>query len=168
MTKDHHQEGPGEQGGWPQRENALFGNPFQSSSILYHPYGLDGRLHDSGSISELGSQALGTDLFEYLMTEDHCVPLRITAVSSKTKFHKDLTSFIWDMRFCLLAPSWGHIPMSCLCTRACALCRPTNNINQPRRPLLTYTESFVKIWLHLAEILRCLTLWVMQTGIRGY
>ena len=38
MTKDHHQEGPGEQGemvqGWPRRENALFGNPFKFQSYF--------------------------------------------------------------------------------------------------------------------------------------
>ena len=46
------------------------------------------------------------------------------------------------------------------CTFSCVHVRlgmHTNIINQLRRPILTYAESFVKIWLHLADILRCVT-----------
>ena len=34
-------------------------------------------------------------------------------------------------------------------------CTRKNIINQLRRPIQKYTESFVKIWLHLVKIFRC-------------
>ena len=46
-----------------------------------------------------------------------------------------------------------HACFHAVCIHA-NICRPTTIINQLRRPNLKYAEIFVKIWLHLPEILR--------------
>ena len=63
------------------------------------------------------------------------------------------------VRICLhLADIWGFVYCpkfpACfrpLCMHKCT-CTPINNIYQSGRPILTYAESFMKIWLHLAKI----------------
>ena len=58
---------------------------------------------------------------------------------------------------------WGFVFCSKLCARFHVLCvhartcTCTNTFNQLRRPILKYAEDFMKIWLHLADILRCVT-----------
>ena len=66
---------------------------------------------------------------------------------NRTNFRKDLPTFDWDMMGYKL-----HAP----CAREC-LCAwmPANNFSQLRRLIFPFAEVFVKIWLHLAEILRC-------------
>ena len=65
------------------------------------------------------------------------------------KFCDDLTLFGKAMRVCSLLQV--HAGFQVLCMHAC-MCMPMDIINQLRRQTLTYTESFVKILLHLAEI----------------
>ena len=54
--------------------------------------------------------------------------------------------------FCSKLRACFHV----LCVQA-STCTRTNTFNQLRRPILKYAEDFMKIWLHLAEILRCVT-----------
>ena len=58
---------------------------------------------------------------------------------------------------CYTSQSSIHIFTCCACSHARASCTPKNNNNQLRRPIWAYAESFVKIWLQLTEILRCVT-----------
>ena len=53
----------------------------------------------------------------------------------------------------------GHKLPACLHTLGMRRCTwsPTNILNQPRRPIVTFAEITMKIWLHLAEIFRCVT-----------
>ena len=88
--------------------------------------------------------------------------------------HVSLWNFFWCIlyTYLMIVPSlvkiWVHFAekLRCvtlpklrahfhaLCVHA-STCTPTNIINQLRRLILIYTESFVNIWLNLAEILRC-------------
>ena len=59
---------------------------------------------------------------------------------------------IWRFVFC---PKWcARFYVLCMHARTCTC---TNIINQFRRQILNYTEGFMKIWLHLADILRFVT-----------
>ena len=42
----------------------------------------------------------------------------------------------------------------CACLHVACTCTPKNIIDQAGRPIFTFAENFVKICLHLAEILR--------------
>ena len=59
---------------------------------------------------------------------------------------------IWRFVFCPKLCARFHV--LCMHVRTCTC---TNIINQFRRPILNYTEGFMKIWLHLADILRFVT-----------
>ena len=67
-----------------------------------------------------------------------------------TEFHNNLTSFSWNIMVWILPPSNINISMRCVCMLAHS-CTLMNIIYQLRRPILTYAESFMKIWLNLAE-----------------
>ncbi len=86
-----------------------------------------------------------------------CMPMNINYqlrnwILSYTKFFvKIWLPFGWDMRVCLL-PHKLRAGFHVLCMHA-SMCTPMNILKQLRRLILAYAEIFVRIGLHLAEIL---------------
>ena len=73
-------------------------------------------------------------------------------LDNQSKFHNNPISSSRNIRVHSKLHAHPHTPCTHAHTRM-----PTNNNNQLRRPILTYTEIFVKIGFHLAEISRCVT-----------
>ena len=79
-----------------------------------------------------------------------------------SKFDTSLIIIQCSMKIRLHLPEiWGfvhcpklHTHFHVLCVQVCT---PENNIYKLRRTMLWYAESFVKIWLNFAKILRCVT-----------
>ena len=79
----------------------------------------------------------------------------LTIVPSLIKIWVHLTEKFRCVTFSKLG---AHFHTLCVYARTCM---QTNIINQLRRPRGKFVESFVKIWFHIAEILRCVT-WVKK------
>ena len=84
------------------------------------------------------------------MTKDPFVPLRTTAVSCKTNFHKDPTSIYLRYEILFAAPKLrAHIHVLCVIT---CMCRPTNNINQFREAVIDLHWQFCQVLASLAGL----------------